>query len=434
MIAWMAFAAAVAMLAGIAALAAERALILLRLPARGAWAAALAASLVLPFALPRPAVVEGGGPASAALAPGSDLQAIPVSPAPVTPSSSRPGGPLLHGQVEAVLRWTWGASTLAVAAWLAVSALWLARRRRAWAEATMAGERVLVSPSVGPAVVGFVRPRIVMPRWTLAWDEPLQRLMLRHEREHLRAGDPLLLLAGLVAAALMPWSPAVWWQLRRLRLAMEVDCDARTLRATGDVQTYGRLLLDVGRRGGAGAPVPLAAFSEPSSFLERRINAMTLRAPLHRGRRVLAWASVTAMAAVSLAALPAPARAPLLPASSHRTAMQADTERVYMLREVDRLPEVVNSAEMSRLLQRTYPQQMRDAGIEGVVTVEMVVGADGLPRSPAVITASRPEFREAALAVVNTARFRPAAKDGHAVRVKLSLPIAFQMAQPETAR
>src|SRR5215218_3496070 len=102
MIAWMAFAAAVAALAGIAALAAERALILLRLPARGAWAAALAASLVLPFVLPQPADVRTSGGASAVIdSPAPASRARPVGLPPATPSSSRPGGPLLGGQVEA---------------------------------------------------------------------------------------------------------------------------------------------------------------------------------------------------------------------------------------------------------------------------------------------------------------------------------------------
>ena len=53
-----------------------------------------------------------------------------------------------------------------------------------------------------------------------------------------------------------------------------MDCDARTLRGRSDVMEYGRLLLEVGRLGG-GSPAPLVAFSEPRSFLEQRITAMT---------------------------------------------------------------------------------------------------------------------------------------------------------------
>jgi len=440
---WMAFAAAVAALAGVAALAVERALRLFRLPTRGVWLAAMAASLALPLVLPRPSRVQPGPVPAPTVWP--LMNARTVGRATGHSVATDPTAPSIRSRVDAALPWGWAAGTLAMAAGLAVAALRLARRRRAWPVARMAGEHVLVSPGVGPAVVGFVRPRIVMPRWALAWAEPLQRLMLRHEREHLRAGDPLLLLAGLAAVTLAPWSPALWWQLRRLRLAVEVDCDARTLRATGDVLAYGRLLLEVGRRGAAGAPLPLLAFSEPRSFLERRITAMTLRTPSHRPRRALAWTALGALAAVSLAALPAPSRVPLLPARAPSAPLAApvrtpgaavdpDTSRVWALREVDRLPLLVNNAEVSRLIERVYPAELRDAGVEGTVTVEMVVGTDGLPHTPSVATATRDELRAPALAVVNAARFRPAAVRGHAVRVKLSLPIAFVRAPGAPAR
>ena len=62
MIAWMCFAGTVAFLAGLAAHGAERGLRLPRWPARWAWAASLAASLILPFVLPaRPDVAGPGG-------------------------------------------------------------------------------------------------------------------------------------------------------------------------------------------------------------------------------------------------------------------------------------------------------------------------------------------------------------------------------------
>ncbi|HEX9938706.1 MAG TPA: M56 family metallopeptidase [Longimicrobium sp.] len=470
MMAWMVFAAAVAALAGAAALAAERALRLLRLPTRGAWVAALAASLVLPFALPRPARMESGVQAIGAIqqAPGDALagDAVRFVDPSTAPTSSLPA---IRDRVETALPWAWGACTLAMAAALAVAALRLARRRRAWLVETVAGETVLVSPSVGPAVVGFVRPRIVMPRWTLGWAEPLQRLMLRHEREHVRAGDPLLLLAGLVAVALMPWSPALWWQLRRLRLAMEVDCDARTLRDTGDVRAYGRLLLEIGRLGGAGAPVPLVSFSEPRSFLERRIDVMTMRVPPHRRRLVLAWTALAGVAAVSLAALPAPARVPLIPvraaspaaapatlapavaarraapaahsstltvpadaprpaetAAAANAATVQDTSRVWALSEVDRAPVMTNTGAVGRLIDRTYPPLLRDAGIRGEVEVELVVGTDGVPRNATVLRATHEAFAQAAITVVNGARFRPGVKDGRAVRVRVRLPITMR--------
>src|SRR5262249_47224216 len=135
-----------------------------------------------------------------------------------------------------------GASSTAVSLALAGMAALLARRRRRWVRVEVDGVPVLVSGDTGPAVVGLLRSCIVLPRWAVDADPEARRLVLEHEQEHVRAGDPRLIALALVAAALMPWNPAVWWQLRRLRLAVEVDCDARVLRRRGDVRAYGAVL------------------------------------------------------------------------------------------------------------------------------------------------------------------------------------------------
>jgi TonB family protein len=430
MSAWMLFAAAVGALASVAALAAERALRLHRLPTRWPWAMAMAATLVLPFVLPAPA-------SPPAVVRGMGMEMAPAAAPRVVPAAAPRPSATMGMWVDAALPWAWGCASVAAAAALLIAAMRLARRRRGWTDGTVAGERVLLSDGVGPAVIGFVRPRIVLPRWALAWAEPLQRLMLRHEREHVRAGDPLLLLGGLLALAAMPWNPALWWQLRRLRLAVEVDCDARTLRGEGDVLAYGRLLLDVGRLGGAPA-VPLVAFSEPRSLLEQRITAMTARIPRDRARRALGWTALGALAAVTAAALPVPAR-PHLPALArpsaapavHRAAADTDTARIYTLAEVDAQPALENPEEVRQALQRAYPPQLRAAGVHGIVQVGLVLGANGAVREARLEQTSQGEFNEPALGVARMLRFIPAKKDGRAVPVRFSLPIAFELLAPE---
>ncbi|MFL5539254.1 MAG: TonB family protein [Longimicrobiaceae bacterium] len=416
MIGWMLFAAAVSMLAGVAAAGAERGLRLAHLPARWAWAAALAASLVLPLALPgRPP--SSGVPAGAAAAGSA---AVPGTPAPARTPAPPPApgedavGALVRG-AEPVLPWAWGASTLLVGLGMAGSALRVARLRRRWTAATVAGERVLVSDAVGPAVAGVVRPRIVLPRWTLAWAEPLQRMIVRHEREHVQAGDPALLLAGLCAAALMPWNVAVWWQLGRLRLAVEVDCDARTLRGGGDVGTYGRLLIEVGRR--ATAPrVALAAFSEPRSSLEWRIRAMTDRIPRGRAPRLFGWAALGAAAVVSIAALPAPP-GPLQLRGAAPAA--ADTS----------MPVLLNGDVVRRELEAAYPPMLRAAGITGTAVLRFRIDASGTPADAVVVRASHPALAEAALRVLPHSRWSvPRGASG-----TLTVPFAFQLAEGDGA-
>jgi len=334
-------------------------------------------------------------------------------PAPVSAPEAAVAGVLRR--VEPALPWAWAAATALIWAGVGAAAWRLARQRRRWAHATVAGEAVLVSDALGPAVAGVVRPRIVLPRWTLAWAEPLQRMIVRHEREHVAAGDPALLLAGLCAAALMPWNPAVWWQLGRLRLAVEVDCDARTLRACGDVATYGRLLLEVGGRG-PGSRVPLAAFSEPRSSLEWRIRAMTDRIPRRRALRLAGWATLGAAAVVCIAALPVPPSLVVLPPVARAAA--ADTSQ----------PMLLNAAEVRRELSAEYPPLLRAAGIEGMAVLRFAIDAEGVPGPAELVRASHPAFGEAAQRVVAHSRWRTGG--GSAT---ITLPFAFQLSRGEAA-
>ena len=126
---------------------------------------------------------------------------------------------------------------------------------------------------VGPAVFGIVKPCIVLPRWLAEQESNLRSLVLQHEREHLAARDHLLLIASLAIVASMPWNLALWWQLKRLRTAIEMDCDARVLRHGVDPRDYSEALFTVGQRP-VGIPLGAVALTEPVSELERRIRTM----------------------------------------------------------------------------------------------------------------------------------------------------------------
>jgi hypothetical protein len=130
----------------------------------------------------------------------------------------------------------------------------------------------------------------VVPRWAL--DPPEEcGLIVRHEREHVRAGDPWLLALASLAVAALPWSPALWWQHRRLRLAVETDCDARVVAAGANRRRYGRVLLGTAARPLL-LPVPSLTWGGPRSHLERRIRALTARPPRHRILRAIPFAAV----------------------------------------------------------------------------------------------------------------------------------------------
>lgn len=433
---WMLYCAVLAGMLGGGALAAERALHSFGRPTRWAWVVAVVLSAALPFASP-----YLGGLRTALFAPAPAVT-LGEGTAEVVRLASAAPAPPPGGLREILLR----ADGLLLPAWLAASLLLLlgggvlaARihlRRRGWRSETVDGERVLVSPRTGPAVVGFLRGRIVLPEWVLAWDEPRRRLVLEHEREHVRAHDPLLLLLALAAVVLVPWSPALWWQLRRLRLAMEVDCDARVLHRLPDVRGYGMLLLEVGRLASSGR-LPAAAMSEPTSFLERRIHMMTSPRNARRLRVAALAAGLCLAVAATAVALPAP----LSPIPERLTPATADPARaefrvapplvggdtIIDVSRADEKPRLLNAGAVARMLQQNYPPLLRDAGVTGRATVRIVVGEDGTVADSRTLEATHPAFSDLAATVIRQARFRPARKGGKPVAVRVTLPVAFTL-------
>ena len=294
MIAWLVYGLLVSTLLAAAAWLLERAARVWEWPGRGAWAGALAGSVAFPawaWLTPSSEPAGAAGPLPGAYV----MEALP----PLVLQPTAAAGP----SVELVLALAWAAASGVLLAWLGMSAARLRSAERGWGREELDGVAVLVSERMGPAAMGVIRGRVVLPRWALGLDARLRRLMVLHEAEHVRARDPQLAVAGLLLCALMPWNVAAWWQLRRLRLAIEMDCDARVLRRAGDVRSYGALLLEVGQRRGARLALGLA---ETRTSLEKRIRMMTRMRTGRGTARALALGGLSALVLAVACETPGP--------------------------------------------------------------------------------------------------------------------------------
>lgn len=312
----------VGVLLGVTARAAEEVLRLAQRPVRWAWAGALAMMLVLAaratvIAL-SPEAVGAGPTLSHAVQPASvEVNADPLAGviilarraqkvvAEIPEAIALRIAPLIPPRFANGFAVAWVAASLAMFVFLAFVYRRLSRLVRSLPITTLHGTRVHLAGSAGPAVVGVLAPRIVVPAWLLGAPEEEQQLVLAHERGHLDARDPQLLITACVAAAAIPWHPAAWWMLSRLRLAVEMDCDRRVLAAGISRRRYGSTLVDIAARGGRlpfGAP---ALIGHPT-HLERRLIAMTPATTPYRRARLLAVsaAGLLAVAAACEARLP----------------------------------------------------------------------------------------------------------------------------------
>ena len=186
-------------------------------------------------------------------------------------------------------------------AWRVSRVVSLSRKGRDHASgpAIVDGVPVVVTDSMGPATVGFWRSRVLVPRWVLALPGVQRQYVLRHEEEHRTAHDGRLLFVASLTVILMPWNLTLWWQLRRLCLAVEMDCDHRVVNGLGDATAYGELLLKVARAASRGPRLQPALLGGVGT-LKRRLTALLAPTPLRHIQRFLLPAAALGLVCVVL--------------------------------------------------------------------------------------------------------------------------------------
>ena len=328
----------------------------------------------------------------------------------------------------------------------------LRRARGRWPRQVVAGREVFVSEQVGPGVLGLLRGETVLPRWCLELDTPDQALVVAHEEEHRAGWDPLLLAASRFMALLLPWNVPLWWMDRRLRVAVEVDCDARvTARWPETRRRYAELLLSTAARP---APrrlaSPLALLVEPSTPLHRRIVMLTHATPRPSRRRLLASGLGALVVLVLALLLPGPdlramaggaspdleAFGPAEPGLAPSNDAESGLATLAELRTIPAdtptftpftvAPAVQNRAEVARALEREYPSELREAGIGGTVLVFFYLNDEGeVERVRLHASSGHEALDEAALRVAEIFQFTPAMNRDQRVPVWIQIPITF---------
>jgi beta-lactamase regulating signal transducer with metallopeptidase domain len=318
--------AIVSALFSLAAIGTERACALRGWPRRFVWLVTIGASLGFPLAMalttqqpvlaqsdlaPFPAPLPRLETLPAATAPPGI--AAPRQTAPATRRASDTPVPERSARfdptTDAVLLAAWALSCAGVIVWFSVLWVRFSIRVQRCPQVRLHGASASLTGATGPAVFGFLRPRILLPQWLLDSPSAQQRIVIAHEQQHIAARDPLWLLVALFLVALAPWNPVLWWQLKRLRFAIEADCDARVLKGGIGASHYAEVLLSVGRHRSP-TPVGLMAVTEHHSALEQRVCAI-MAAPGGQGGCRAALGLLLAFGIVAVAAcVHAPGLAP----------------------------------------------------------------------------------------------------------------------------
>ncbi|MEP7364404.1 MAG: M56 family metallopeptidase [Acidobacteriota bacterium] len=125
-----------------------------------------------------------------------------------------------------------------------------------------------------PAVVGWLRPVVLMPLHMIGLAPEQAELLLAHELAHVRRHDALVNFLQRAVEAVLFYHPAVWWLSARIRAEREHCCDDIAISLCGDPVLYARTLVALEESRAALPALALAANGGDLASRVRRILGM----------------------------------------------------------------------------------------------------------------------------------------------------------------
>ena len=137
----------------------------------------------------------------------------------------------------------------------------------------------------GPAIVGVLTPRLVMPTRLKTDFSPEEQALIRaHERAHMDREDPRVNAAVTLAQLIFWFNPMIHVAAHYLRLDQELACDATVMeRRPASKRRYAETLLKAQLAAG---PLPFGAQWIGGHPLDERIGALKLTTPSPRRRDI----------------------------------------------------------------------------------------------------------------------------------------------------
>jgi len=258
----------------------------------------------------------------------------------------------------------------------------------------------------GPAVIGALRPRIVVPAdFEAQVVDRARAVVLTHERVHLERGDPAVNALATALQCLAWFNPHVHIGARQMRIDQEIACDAVVVARHPDARRlYAEALLNTLLMSRS---IPLGCHWPPAGRhpLKERI-AMLNSEPATLRRRTLGAALVCGISLFGAGAVWAskPAQPPLV------------TRPVWVQK-----PTIED-------LQRYYPAQAMKAGAGGDAVIACGISAEGRLQNCTIKREDPAQhgFGAAALELSRHFQMKPVSLDGQATSGgRIIIPIRF---------
>lgn len=281
-----------------------------------------------------------------------------------------------------------------------------------------AGDRTMRAQTTAgcPALLGAWRPRVVVPadfeqRYSVAERE----LILVHERTHRARGDAQINAFVAALRCAFWFNPLVHFAASRFRFDQELACDAAVIARFPDARrAYADAMLKAQL---AGFGLPVGCNWQSSHPLKERI--ALLKQPLPGRARAMLGAAVAVTLVVGGTYV----------AWAQQSPGSLDSRSMVDLKNKSMdIPD--RKATYRRLSRITYPENLIEAKVEGVVYVKAHVDATGNVLTAAVDRidpATATALGDVAVEGVRNWSFEPAQKNGRAVASDEIVPVVFTL-------
>jgi TonB family protein len=306
----------------------------------------------------------------------------------------------------------WAFGTIALLARLALGFVRMSQIVRT-AERTSDLNPVFLANVSTPLICGLFRTAIMLPRSSLSWPFGQRTAALRHELAHMERKDLWTSLIAHIACAVYWFHPLAWALAKQLREEQEAACDDAVLSTGFEPATYAEALVATAQQLTSTSLIGCHMLTRQT--LKSRI-ARLLDLSLPRTSSTAALGRTTLVAVALLAAIG------LIYAEPPQAPVQEGRDgKVF---------KVGGGVTAPRLLYKVdpeYPDDARDAKIEGSVLLSVVVGVDGVAHDINIVTTPETSLGLKAVEAVQQWKFQPGMKDGEAVAVQARIEVNFKL-------
>ena len=263
-------------------------------------------------------------------------------------------------------------------------------------------------------------------------------VILKHEKAHAALGHTYDLMFFELFKVCFWWLPTAWYIIKEIREIHEYQADACALKSYNVAQYSSILVSSILKSNGLGGPAAKGrslrqaglASSFHDSLILKRLIAMKQQAKNLSPWKLGVLSALCAVLFIVFACSEEPSK------NAKENDSQGDKTAGEVFTIVEAQPEFEGGFDAFRkyiMNEIRYPREARQAGVEGQVDVEFVVGKDGsVSEVKAIKGIGSGCDTEAVRVMQNSPRFKPGTQNGKPVFVRMVVPIVFKLDKGQT--